>query len=258
MSLAFGQTQFGSAQTKTTQLISCAQLLSLHIRLHIKWAAQSFDSVQHRQFSKMTFTAQRCAMSVSHFLSAALNMPTASNYDNQGENKYKWNLHFSVLSNFWWLRLIITLRTAVLETWILLPCDFYRFDWSKYVRLCNNSTKKEKKPKPGYPSTCQEKSLLSSQILTLEKADLRRTESSSLRFSELNLCSSIFHFVLGISYVFLNLDRCIQKTLTTFWIQQKWGGLVALCCCTQSTLGVLIFWVTLHSFFSFLPDCDLI
>lgn len=231
VSLAFGQTQFGFGQTKMTQLISCAQLLSFHIQLHIKWAAGSFDSVQHKWFSKMTFTAQRCAVSVSHLLSAAINMPTASNYYNQADNKYKWNLHFLVLFNFWCLRLIITLRTAVLETWILLPCDFYRFYCSKCVRLCNNSTKREKKPKPGYSSTWREKFLLSSEILTLEKVDLRRTESSPLRFSELNLCSSIFHCVLGISYIFLNPYRCIQKTVNTFWIQQKCGGLVALCCC---------------------------
>lgn len=100
VSLAFGQTQFGAGQTKKTQLISCAQLLSFHIQLHIRWAAGSFDSVQLKWFSKMTFIAHRCAMSVPHFLSAAINTPTASNYNSQADNKHKWNLHFLVLFSF--------------------------------------------------------------------------------------------------------------------------------------------------------------
>lgn len=82
-------------------------------------------------------------MLVSHDLSAAIDILIA-NYYNQVDNKYKYNLHFFVPLIFWCLWFIFTLRTAVSETWIFLPCDFYRFYCFKYVGLCNNITIKKK------------------------------------------------------------------------------------------------------------------
>mgnify|MGYP001853686915 CR=1 FL=1 len=59
----------------------------------------------------------------------------------QENNKYKENLHFFLSFTLRCLWFIIILRAAVLETWIFLPLDFYRFYCFKYVGLCNNSTR---------------------------------------------------------------------------------------------------------------------
>lgn len=120
-------------------------------------------------------------MLVSHDLSAAINILTASNDYDQIDNKEKYNLHRFVPFTFWCLWFIVTLRTAVLETWIFLPCDFYRFYCFKYVGLCNNIT--IKKRISDYFPVCWQPFLLQSEILKLEKSDLRRTETSTLKFS---------------------------------------------------------------------------
>lgn len=87
-------------------------------------------------------------------------------------------MHFFVPFTFCCLWFIIILRAAVLETWIFLPADFYRFYCFKYVGLCSSSTTEVRL----LTSLPVKKNLLKSEIVTLETTDLCRTKTPLHRF----------------------------------------------------------------------------